>query len=98
MKVLIIKTDEIKEIQEKEIIDGIEILYMTDNTSYSESQVFKFESALNYLKCCSDIRILKEVNENKRLIELFRDPEYKKKEEKEWSEFIKKIKNSKSTD
>jgi len=37
-KIKIVKNGEIKIISEIEIIDGVEIFYMTDNTSYSSSE------------------------------------------------------------
>jgi hypothetical protein len=43
-KIKIVKNGEIKIISEIETIDGVDIFYMTDNTSYSLSEIHRIET------------------------------------------------------
>lgn len=68
--VLVLETNEVKEIEEIEIVEGEKILYMTDGSSYHEEQVS------NSYKLIKRFYVEKLVDDNdlfeKRLSELIR--------------------------
>ena len=69
-KVLVLETNEVKEIEEIEIVAGQKILYMTDGSSYHEEQIS------NSYKLIKKFYVEKLMNDNdlfeKRLSELIR--------------------------
>ena len=69
-KVLVLETNEVKEVEEIEIVAGQKILYMTDGSSYHEEQIS------NSYKLIKKFYVEKLVNDNdlfeKRLSELIR--------------------------
>lgn len=69
-KVLVLETNEVKEVEEIEIVAGQKILYMTDGSSYHEEQIS------NSYKLIKKFYVEKLMNDNdlfeKRLSELIR--------------------------